>query len=121
VNWRRKGALLMLAVVVFWTAAPVYACLSAMQPMGQRCCCRGMAMHCGSPETCANGSCCQARRQRIVIAPVPPSTPQHAQKLAFVLHQAGLELLASSSAGYWNTFEAPPPKIPPGGAFLLRI
>jgi hypothetical protein len=43
------------------------------------------------------------------------------QRLAFVPHQAGLQLRTSSGASHRNAFEAPPLKFPPGGAFALRI
>jgi hypothetical protein len=120
-NWSRKGALLMLAVVVFWTAMPAGACLLGMRLARQPDCCRGMARECGSPGMSASSSCCRAHRQNIAVTPVPPYTPEHSQKLASVLYQAGQHLLASSPAGYWNALKAPPPKLAPGGSCILRI
>jgi hypothetical protein len=70
---------------------------------------------------CANGSCCQVHRQNAVVATVPLYSPEHAQKLAFVPHPAGLQSGAFSGARHRNAFEAPPLKFPPGGAFALRI
>jgi len=116
-NWGRKGALLMLAVVVFWTAAPACACLPATQPSGQHSCCRGMGRECGMPPMGMNGSCCQVQRQNIAVPPAPPYSPGHSQKLTFVPHQAGLE----SAASHRNAFQAPPPKFPPGCNSILRI
>jgi hypothetical protein len=120
-NWGRKGALLMLAVVVFLTAMPAYACLLGLRPARHPDCCRGMAMKCGSPEMGASRSCCQAQQQNIAVTPVPPYNLEHSQILAFVPHQAGLQWLAPSCAGHWNALEAPPLKFPPGSASILRI
>ncbi len=120
-NWGRKGALLMLAVVVFWTAAPACACLLTSQPSGQHSCCRGMGHKCGMPGMSMNGSCCRVQQQNTAVTPVPPYSYEHIQKPDFVPHQTGLQLLASSRARYWNVFVTPPPKFPPGGDSLLRI
>ena len=42
-NWGRKGALLMLAVVAFWAVMPVSACLLGTRHACQPDCCRAMA------------------------------------------------------------------------------
>jgi hypothetical protein len=120
-NWGRKGALLMLAVVVLWTAIPASACLFAVHSTGQPDCCRGMAGEFDSPSMCANGSCCQAERQNAAVATAPLYSPEQSQKLAVAPHQPGLHLSAFSSAMHRNALETPPLKFPPGGAFALRI
>lgn len=120
-NWGRKGALLMLAVVVLWTAIPASACLLAVHSTGQPDCCRRMALEFDSPSMCANGSCCQAERQNAAVATAPLYFPEQSQKPAFVPHQAGLQLRALSGAMRRNAFQAPPLKFPPCGAFALRI
>ena len=119
-NWGRKGALLMLAVVFFWTAAPTCACLLTSQPSGQHSCCRGMGRKCGMPGMNMNGSCCRVQQQN-AVTPVPPYSPKHSQKVAFVLHQASLQLSAASVSGFQNALEGPPPKFPPGCSSILRI
>jgi hypothetical protein len=120
-NWGRKGAFLMLAVVVLWTAIPASACLLAVHSTAQPDCCRGMLLEFDSPPMCANSSCCQAERQSAAVATAPVYSPEQSQKLAVVLHQPGLHLRAFSCAMHRNASEAPPPKFPPGGAFALRI
>jgi len=120
-NWGRKGALLMLAVVVLWTAMPASACLLAAQATGQPACCRGMEAGCDAPSAPANASCCQTPRQNTAVAPAPLYSPHHSQKLASAPLPAGLQLPAFSGVTHRNAFETPPPKFPPGGAFALRI
>jgi hypothetical protein len=117
----RKGALLLLAVVVLWTAAPLGACLLASQPSGQHSCCRGMELKCGISGTSIDGSCCRVHQQNTPATPVPPYSLEYSQKLAFVPHQASLQLSATSVSGFQNTLEEPPPKFPPGSNSILRI
>lgn len=120
-NWGRKGALLMLAVVVFWAASPASTCLLASHSAGQPNCCGGMALSCDSPGMGADSSCCRVQGNNPAFTPVPSFSVWHSQKLAAVEHQAGLELPAAPGGGYGNALETPPPKFPPGGAFALRI
>ena len=120
-NWGRKGALLMLAVVVLWTAMPVSACLLGIRQASQPDCCRIMAQDCDSPSMGASNSCCQIQGKNTAVIPVSPYSPKHAQKLAMVQQQAVMELPAAPGAGYTNALETPPPKFPPGGVFALRI
>jgi hypothetical protein len=120
-NLDRKGALLMLAVVVLWAAIPASACLLAVHSTGQPDCCRRMVQEIDSPSMCASGSCCQAERQNAAVATAPLYSPEQAQKLAVAPHQPGLHLRAFSCAIHRNAFETPPLKFPPGGAFALRI
>jgi hypothetical protein len=120
-NLCRKGALLMLAVVAIWATMPASACLLNMSPTGQPDCCRAMAQTCGSPVMCANSSCCQAKGENPAVPSVPPYSVGHSQKLAFVAHEAGMELRAVPGTAYMNALESPPLKFPPGGAFALRI
>jgi hypothetical protein len=116
----RKGALLLLAVVVLWTAAPLGACLLASQPSGQHSCCRGMELKCGISGTSIDGSCCRVQQQNTPATPVPPYSLEYSQKLAFVPHQASLQLSAASVSGLQNALEEPP-KFPPGSSSILRL
>lgn len=120
-NWGRKGAFMMLAVVVFWAAIPASACLLGVKNSSQPDCCGAMTQGCNSLGMCASSPCCQFQRQSPAVTPVPQYTTEHAQKLALVPHQVGMELPAASGGGHGNALETPPPKIPPGGAFALRI
>jgi len=120
-NWSRKGALLMLAVVVFWTAMPASACLLGLKPMRQHDCCRKMARMCSSSATAATGACCQASRRNTAAAPVPPYSPEHSEKLVLVPHQASLHAPATLRAAHGKAFEAPPPKAASSSGSILRI
>jgi hypothetical protein len=120
-NWGRKSALLMLSVVVLWTAVPACACLFAVHSTGHPDCCPGMAREFDSPSMCANASCCEAERQNAAVTTVSLYSSKQSQKLAVVPHQPGLHLRAFSYAMHRNAFDTPPLKFPPGGAFALRI
>jgi hypothetical protein len=120
-NWHRKGVMSMLAVVVFWTALPVSACLLASHPLGQRDCCRAMARACKSQVMGADSSCCQVHRSDPALASVQPTSPVQSQETVALPCQVGIELPTVSGSGCTTAFEAPPPKFPPGGAFALRI
>jgi hypothetical protein len=120
-NWSRKGALLMLAVVVFWTAMPASACLLGMKPMRQHDCCRRMARMCGSAASAASNACCQASPRNTAAAPEPLYSPEHSQKLVIVPHQAIAHAPATLCAAYGNAFEAPPPKSASSSGSILRI
>ncbi len=111
----------MLSVVVFWAATPVSACLLGLRNSSQPDCCGAMAQGCSSLEMCASSPCCQFQGQNPAVTPVPQYTTEHAQKLALVPHQAGMELAAAPGGGHGNALETPPSKFPPGGAFALRI
>jgi len=120
-NWGRKGAFLMLAVVALWTTIPASACLLAQHSTGQPDCCRGMVLELDSPSTCANSSCCQAKQQNKPIASTPLYSPEQSLKLAILPHQPDLQLGGLLRAMHPNASDAPPLTSPPGGAFALRI
>lgn len=111
----------MLAVAVFWTAMPASACLLGMQPMRQHDCCRGMARMCTSAGMAASGACCQAGPRNTAVAPEAPYSPEHAQKLVIIPHQATAHAPATLRAAYGNAFEAPPPKAASSSGSILRI
>jgi hypothetical protein len=120
-NWERKGAWSMLAVVVVWATMPASACLLNMRHTGQPDCCRAMAQECDAPGIGASNSCCQVQGKNPAVPSVPPYSVGHSQKLAFVAYEAGVELRAVPGTAYINALESPPLKFPPGGAFALRI
>jgi hypothetical protein len=120
-NWDRKGVMLMLAVVVIWTAMPASACLLASHPMEQRDCCRAMANACESPAMGADSSCCQVHGSVPALVSVQAYSQAQSQEAAALPSQVGAELPAVSGRTSMTAFEAPPPKFPPGGAFALRI
>ena len=118
-KWDRKGALLMLAVVVFWAATPASACL-LWAHSSLPSCCGTTGRGCDSPGMGAANSCCQIQGKNPAVPSVPAYTPERAQNLASVPHQVGLELLAAHGPAYRDVHAAPP-QFPPGGAFALRI
>ena len=120
-NWGRKGALSMLAVVAFWAVMPVSACLLGTRHASQPDCCRAMAQSCDSPAMSANSSCCQARGENPAVPSVPPLSAGHLQTLALVAHEAGFKMRAVPGTAYINALESPPLKFPPGSGFALRI
>ncbi len=121
-SWGRKGALLMLAVVAFWTAIPVSACLLARQSPAQPDCCRAMARDCNAPGSVSNNSCCKTYRQEAAVTPAPPFSPQHAQKLSFVPGTGNLRSPQQTHVSFNRiTFETPPPKPAPGDSSKLQI
>lgn len=117
--WGRKGALLMLSVVVFWAAMPASACL-LWAHSSRPSCCGTMGQGCDSPGMGAANSCCQIQGKNPAVPSVPPYTPELAQRLLLVPYHGGLELAVGYIPVYGNVHETPP-QFPPGGAFALRI
>jgi hypothetical protein len=121
VNWSRKGALLLLAIVVAWTTMPASACLFNPRPAGRQTCCRGMAHDCPMCGMGLNACNCRIDGTEAAFAPVPLYSPEHAQPLAMVSQPTSLDLSAAPRAGRRNALGAPPPKFPPGCVSILRI
>ena len=119
-NWHNKGVLLMLAVVVLWTALPASACLLASPSVRQLDCCRAMANACETPAMGADSSCCQIHESSPALVSVQPYSPVQSHQSAALLSHLGMQPSADSG-GSMVAFEAPRPKFPPGGAFALRI
>jgi hypothetical protein len=119
-NWNRKGALLLLTVVVFWAAMPMSACLLGPRQANLPDCCGAMA-GCDSPGMGADGSCCEIQGNSPAIPTVPPYAPVRSLETACLPYAPGIEMVVDLGAGYGNTLETLPPKFPPGGAFALRI
>ncbi|MGO8935206.1 MAG: hypothetical protein ACLQDA_15990 [Terracidiphilus sp.] len=120
-NGSRKGALLMLSVVVFWAAMPASACLLGIGHTGLPDCCRAVAQSCDSAAMTADCSCCQVHGNNPAVTPVTPFSLRQPQKLAVAAHQASMKLPAAPGGSYRNDLETPPPQFPPGGSFALRI
>lgn len=120
-EWSRKGVLLLLAVVVSWTALPASACLLAMQPARHAACCHGMAKMCGSAGMGTQAACCRANPHNPTFAPVAPYASEHSQPSASLINQIDFLGLVVRHLGNWNDLEAPPPHLSPGGSSILRI
>jgi hypothetical protein len=114
----RKGAILMLAIVALWAAAPALACITAAPCHS---CCRAMMMDCDSATMSAADPCCQLHTSGTavprgrVVAPEPQLGA--VQTLASVL-PPDLDRLAGQSP---LSFKAPPPRSPSGSGTILRI
>ncbi len=121
-SWGRKGALLMLAVVVFWTAMPVSACLLARQFPTQKDCCGAMARNCNAPGSASNTSCCKTTRQEAAVTPATSYSYEQAQKLELVPGTANLLSLPQIHISLNRiAFETPPPRPSPGCNSKLQI
>ncbi len=120
-NMGKKGAFLLLTVMVLWTVTPVCACLLAPQPMGQHACCRAMAHECGTPSAALSGSCCRIHPEQTASASGSTPVHQRPQRLAFVAQHFTLPAAATPNPVQATAFEAPPPKFSSSGSFSLRI
>jgi hypothetical protein len=114
----RKGALVLLAVVVLWAATPALACLT---PAAQHACCQGMMQGCGSSPMMTNHACCRVQPP----APADPSGAASAADHAFQCAQLPVRvatLAPPSSTTVSNRITgAPPPESLPGNNSILRI
>jgi hypothetical protein len=111
----RKGALVMLAVVVLWTAMPALSCVL---PRAQHACCRGMAESCSSPAM-SHQSCCQVHGPDATIPLVRISAPEYPLTLAGPA--ADMHVHLTLNAASLQMAEATPPASPPGDNSILRI
>jgi hypothetical protein len=117
----RQGGFVLLAIMVLWTVLPASACILAHHAMARPACCRAMK-DCDSPAMGADSSCCQIRGNGVAVASVLPySNDDHGQQLAAATYLVGMQLPVAEIDGSSSTFNTPPPKFPPGGAFALRI
>jgi hypothetical protein len=121
VNWGRKGALLLLAIVVAWTTLPASACLFTARTAGRPACCSGMAQDCPMCGMGLNVCSCRIDGRNAAFTPVPPYSPEHAQPLAFVSPPTRFDLPAAARTGRRNALESPPPKFQSGSVSILRI
>lgn len=64
----------VLVVVAFWAAIPVFACLASAD---QHSCCSGQARECGSPATMTGVSCCVVQSSPDPLLPGHAAVPDH--------------------------------------------
>lgn len=123
----RKGALLLLAVVVLWAAAPALACLT---PAANAECCRNMNMACcrgmhmrghdsSAPAYC--GDMCRLRRADAALLPGSDSTVDHAVCLAESAVPAAAVLPPASGCEAALPPDPSPPPDSAGEGSVLRI
>jgi hypothetical protein len=114
---RRKGAILILAIVALWAAGPVLAWLT---PAPCHSCCRAMMMDCDSAMSAAH-PCCQlhssgaAVPQGRVVAPEPQIGTVQSFASALPPDLDGLDGQSTISS------KAPPPRSQLGSSTVLRI
>ncbi|MGD0730812.1 MAG: hypothetical protein ABR956_06085 [Terracidiphilus sp.] len=114
----RKGAILMLAVVAPWAAAPALACFT---PVPCHSCCRAMMTDCDSAAMSDAHPCCQlqpsgtAEPQGGVVAPARPlgAVQSFVSALPSDINRPAGQILFSS--------KAPPPPLQSGAGTILRI
>lgn len=117
----RKTALLMLVMVMLWTAMPACACPAGMGQAGQPDCCRAMTQNCPMPDAGLNASCCPAPSQDFAVTPNIVYSPEHVQKVCLAAQDAVLILSAQSGFVDLSAIKTPPPKLLSGGSSILRI
>jgi hypothetical protein len=115
----RKGAFLLLAVMILWAVAPALACVTLM---AHRSCCQGMAMQdCASSAMMQCGDCCRAQPTDAPLLPASASAVDHALGSGPSLTATELALLPGAGQAILLAFEAPPPPGFSGGGSILRI
>jgi len=115
----KKGAFVLLAIVVFWAATPALACLT---PTVHSSCCKGMAMQgCGSPAMMHCGDCCRVQPADAPLLPGSAGAVDHA--VGSAPSPAPTALALPPDAGYAIPLasESPLPPGSPGAGSILRI
>ena len=115
----RKGALLMLIVVLLWSALPASAFLLTSRSTGLPPCCRGMGQSCPMRGTGLGCAACGKLGENVAVAPEAP--PAQAQTAVFLPYRTSLLLCDASGPQGQFAFDAPPPEPSPGGVSILRI
>lgn len=115
----RKGAFVLLAIVVLWAATPALACLT---PMAHRSCCQGMAMRdCASPAMMHCGDCCRVQPADAPLLPRSASAVDHAVGSMPSPVPTALALLPAAGQAILLVSVTPLPPGSPGIGSILRI
>jgi hypothetical protein len=112
----RKGAMLMLAVVILWAAAPALACL---MPADCHSCCH--AMDCDSVVMSAAHSCCQVHGSSADVPGVSAIAPGHRAGPQHAMISTVPSLLTGLSGQTPGSAKALPPRSHSGARTILRI
>lgn len=121
VTWSRKGAFLLLAAVVLWTAAPAFACIALMHPAENSRCCHSMGSNCPMPDAGLSSSCCLIHGGDTLAATAPSYSTEQPHQLFISESPAGYVGHAGPNSVIRPAFDAPPPDPSPGGSSILRI
>lgn len=115
----RKGALVLLLMMVLWAATPALACLT---PSAHRSCCQGMAMQeCSSPAMMQCGDCCRVQPADAPLLPGSAGAVDHS--VGYVPSPSLIALALPSLARHATmpVSEAPLPPGSPATGSILRI
>lgn len=114
----RNGTLLMLIAVLFWTAAPAFACLSDSGTHAHDHCCAAMMQDCGPTMS---GSCCQLAPTHNPPAVASEYAPEFAQQPGLLWRESFFPPVTDSARGQ-KILHAIPPHDPSLGLLsVLRI
>jgi hypothetical protein len=112
----RRGAFVLLAFLVLWTATPTLACF---MPAAQHGCCHGIMQHCSTTANSEN-ACCQTHQSD----PATPATVVSAVRSLDLVFDSLLFVTPATNAQanvFQRLAEAPPPFNLPGSLPILRI
>ena len=116
----KKGALVLLAIVVLWAATPALACLTPTT--AHRSCCKGMAMQgCDSAAMMHCGECCRMQPADAPLLPGSANAVDHAVGSVPSPAPTALALPTAIGNPILLAFEAPLPPGSPGAGSILRI
>ncbi|HEU5352169.1 MAG TPA: hypothetical protein VFU55_11285 [Terracidiphilus sp.] len=115
----RKGAFVMVAVMVLWAVTPALACLA---PAAHRSCCGGMVMNeCHSPAMVQCDDCCNAQPADSPLLPDAAVTIDHLVAPAPSSVSIARMLPEVAANAILPAAEAPLPSGSPGSGSVLRI
>jgi hypothetical protein len=109
--------MLLLAVVVLWTAAPALACFTSA-PCHR--CCRAMMTDCDS-ATIGAQPCCQLQSSDSAIPSGRDATTEVSSGGSQMLVLVDLPDLSGAAVLEQVPSKAPPPRLPSGASTILRI
>lgn len=114
----RKGALVLLAVAVLWTAMPALASLTSA---AEAACCRGMARNCCSRAMVMHHTCCEVHAPEQAVPPGSASTPDQTVQFAQLPIRAEAPAPPVLTGATLFAAGASPSASPPGINSILRI
>jgi hypothetical protein len=115
----KKGAFVLLAIVVLWAATPALACL---RPAAHRSCCEGMAMQgCECPAMMQCGDCCRIQPAGAPLLPGSSGAIDHASGSLPSPAATAQALPPAASSAILHAPEAPLPPGSSGFGSILQI
>jgi len=117
-NFRSKSWFLMLVAILFWTAAPAFACLSNSSARPQEDCCTAMPQDCG---VAMSASCCQLAPKDNPSTIFSEYAPEFNQQPGMLWHSTFLPSLIDSGTIQNSRQSHCAPDPSPGHLSILRI